>query len=457
MNKESRSRIWTPLLVSSALSARHTYIIVLCNKYMAAPTPAVLDLLRELVADGLSVSLCVEQLADRGHQATLRQVRRWRELHVPQVWRGTDAQLDVIVQRLMVQRELGDNEGYRWLHSLINEEVAPLRVGAGRVAKALRRCMPAQVQARLKIVQKRLVRRQHHYRYYQEVTSGDLHCKLTFGSVKILGVGFIDSDCRWFHCLEPAFVKTARAVYYAYERSLAEDGGTCGDIVRIDGGTEFNVLEYAREQQGLRTTRTRSVNNTRIERPWGDLVVKAVAPALRAFEQMERDGVYDDLDVHHRYALRAAMYTALVYGFGEFKARYNEHNVAGARGGQPSIRRKYRTRPADAPAPAVFDTARDWPAEYANDGHAAYHCEDHVVELYSLEVLRLLRGVPNVPDGEASWKDIKFNLGKGAFRRLFVAATRASQSRATAASILKLEKEEMRRRGARVVDEDPRY
>ena len=42
-----------------------------------------------------------------------------------------------------------------------------------------------------------------------------------------------------------------------------------------------------------------------------------------------------------------------------------------------------------------------------------------------------------------------------AFRRLFVAATRASQSRATAASILQMEKEEMRRRGARVVDEDP--
>ena len=422
---------------------------------MAAPAPAVLALLRELVAAGLSVPLCVEQLADRGHACTPRQVRRWRELHVPQVWRGTDAELDAIVHRLMAQRELGENEGYRWLHSLINKEVAPLRVGAARVAAALRRCMPTQVDARLKIVQKRLVRRQHHYRYYQEVTSGDLHCKLTFASVKMLVVGFIDSDTRWFHLLEPLFVKTARAVYLAYERSLLGDAGVCGDVLRIDGGTEFNVIEFAREMQGLRTTRTRSTNNTRIERPWGDLVVKTVAPALRAFEQMEQDGIFNDLDVHHQYALRAAMHLSLVYGLNEFRDRYNDHDVAGARGGRPSLRRKYRTRPADAPAPVVFDTSRDWPAEYANDGRAEYHHDDHFVEQYAFELLRLLRAAPNLPDGEMAWKDIKFNLGKGAFRRLFVAATRASQSRATAASILQMEKEEMRRRGARVVDEDP--
>lgn len=83
-----------------------------------------------------------------------------------------------------------------------------------------------------------------------------------------------------------------------------------------------------------------------------------------------------------------------------------------------------------------------------------HHEDEHFVEAYSREVLRLLAGVPGVADGEQAWKDMKFNLGMGEFRQLFLAAVRVSTARATAASIEGSERAEMRRRGARRVDED---
>ena len=155
------------------------------------PSQAELAALRKLVADGLPNAICGEQLRYHGHQVTDRQIKRWREKHVKKLWRGSDADLDAIVQRLLAQRELGADEGYRWVHSVILKEVAPLRVGEKRVAAAIRRAQPAQVQARLAIVEKRLVRRQHHYRYYGEVAATDLNCKVTLGSVKLLIFGLV--------------------------------------------------------------------------------------------------------------------------------------------------------------------------------------------------------------------------------------------------------------------------
>ena len=153
---------------------------------------AVIAALRELVADGLSVTLCTEQLNHRFQLGvTERQVRRWREKSIKIIWKGSDAELDRVVLGLLNGRELGDDEGYRWVHSVVNEQLGPLRVGRDRVAAAIRRVAPAQVTARLKIVEKRLIRRVQHYRFYGEVEATDLNCKATFGKVKLLVSGLV--------------------------------------------------------------------------------------------------------------------------------------------------------------------------------------------------------------------------------------------------------------------------
>ena len=49
----------------------------------------------------------------------------------------------------------------------------------------------AAAEARLKIVEKRLIRRVQHYRFYGEVEATDLNCKATFGKVKLLVSGLV--------------------------------------------------------------------------------------------------------------------------------------------------------------------------------------------------------------------------------------------------------------------------
>ena len=51
-----------------------------------------------------------------------------------------------------------------------------------------------------------------------------------------------------------------------------------------------------------------------------------------AVDDMIRDGVHVADDIHHQYALRAAIFHAVSYGLAEFRKRYNNHNVPGPRG-----------------------------------------------------------------------------------------------------------------------------
>lgn len=89
---------------------------------------------------------------------------------------------------------------------------------------------------------------------------------------------------------------------------------------------------------------------------------------------------------------------------------------------------------------------------------AAHHSEDHFVELYALEVLRLMpqhSGAGALPSDERGWKDVKLHGGaRGEFRHIYAAALRASQTRATADSIRASARACMVARGARGISED---
>ena len=155
---------------------------------MASPAPWVLDKLAELVKDGLNCENAAAQLRLLGVSATPRQVRRWKEKH--KILRGqravSDGELDAAVTQLHAAGELGDDEGYRWVHSIVNQRLAPRSVGEKRVCKSLRRLFPAAVEERKQIVEKRLIRRVYTAHYYGQASHHDLNCKATLpGGVKL--------------------------------------------------------------------------------------------------------------------------------------------------------------------------------------------------------------------------------------------------------------------------------
>ena len=89
------------------------------------PPPAwVITLLKKLLAEGKDKKRAAALITAAGHPCTPRQVKRWKATHgLRQVWRGTNAQLDRIVQQLHNNDELGAEEGHAWLHSVVNEAI----------------------------------------------------------------------------------------------------------------------------------------------------------------------------------------------------------------------------------------------------------------------------------------------------------------------------------------------
>ena len=162
---------------------------------MESPPAWVLAKLRQLVAEGDTVQLITEHLASLNFSCTVRQVRRWKEKHnIRRVWAGSDAALDSVVQQLVVNEEFGDEEGYRWVASVVNRAIpGPRSVGVNRVCKSLRRLLPAKVDARKAIVEKRLQRRVYVADYYGQRAHIDLQCKLQFGDTKLYIYGHV---CR---------------------------------------------------------------------------------------------------------------------------------------------------------------------------------------------------------------------------------------------------------------------
>jgi|TARA_B110000046_G_scaffold119755_1_gene126435 hypothetical protein len=424
------------------------------------PTPVwVLQKTRELVARATPAHIIAGIITAAGYPANARQVRRWKEKHgIKSQWAGDDGQLDQIMQQLRDDDELGEQEGYRWVHSVVNAAIpGDERVGEKRVRAAVKRAMPAAVAARNDIIETRLQRRVYVADYAGQNDHLDLECKIIVGSVRMYIFGLADGDSRYLKLLPLLFVKTARSTFlHGYLAAVGNDGLRAADRTTADAGREWVIMRYALEAQGLRWNPTRSVHNTRIERPWLDVAIKVVRITLRATDALQADGVHVLADVHHEYALRATLFIALSYGLEEFRTRYNEHNVPGPRGGVPSYRHEMRTRPASAPAQSFFDDSIDWCARYAAHIGAQHHTEDHFVQAYAYEVIRLVQAQQaGLPSPEHVWKDMKRHVGKrGEFRQLYAVALGASRARATAASIRASERACMRARGARMLSED---
>jgi len=133
--------------------------------------------------------------------------------------------------------ELGDEEGYRWIASVVNRAIpGPESVGVQRIAKSLRRVMPAKVDERKVIVEKHLQRRVYVADYYGQRAHIDLQCKLQFGDVRMYIYGHADGDARYMLRLTLLFVKTARALLYqGYMPALAVDGMVADELTTVDG------------------------------------------------------------------------------------------------------------------------------------------------------------------------------------------------------------------------------
>ena len=418
---------------------------------MAAGPPAwVIGKLRELVRDGLTGPLCAQQISALGFQCSVRQIKLWMSKHgIRRFSRLSNGELDAIIQRVRANGGAGEREGHRWIHSAINAQLAPLRVGRDRVQKALVRLFPEEVAERRRAVEKRLIRRVYVADYYLQSGHLDYNCKCTLpGGIKLYTYGHADGDSRCLAALEVAFVKTAKAAFEdGFLRALEFDGYAISDKIHLDSGGEWAIILYSLDQQGLAYKKVKSIRNVKIERPWGDYNPKVVALVRDAGFRLKSDGLFDEADVHDQYGMRVAAQLALQAGADEFRARYNEHNVAGPRGGVPSVRRKYRTRPAGAAPAATFDSTRDWAAEYAEATGKAYHGETHFVQYYS-EVLQGLLGnvQPAAPLPSAVWRDVKMADGRGEFRELYECVRALSRQYATAESILEAEEAERRYR-----------
>ena len=99
----------------------------------SAPTPAwVIELLRKLTSQGKDNPRCAALISEAGYPCNTVQVHRWKHKRgIRRIWRGDDAALDTVVQRLTASDELGPLEGHAWVHSVINEALP----GAGLVSE----------------------------------------------------------------------------------------------------------------------------------------------------------------------------------------------------------------------------------------------------------------------------------------------------------------------------------
>ena len=67
----------------------------------------VIDMLKELTAEGKSKGIAAGLISEAGHPCTSRMVKRWKEQHgIRRVWRGSDAELDQVVSQLHSNDEL---------------------------------------------------------------------------------------------------------------------------------------------------------------------------------------------------------------------------------------------------------------------------------------------------------------------------------------------------------------
>lgn len=131
----------------------------------------------------------------------------------------------------------------------------------------------------------------------------------------------------------------------------------------------------------------------------------------------------------------------------QHRTRANDRNVKGPRGGRPVLRRKYRQRTAQDTPSTVFDTKTDHLAAYSAQASYDVHTDDHFVEAYCRELMRILATDPTLPSAPQLWVDVKTNGGCGTFRFFFTAAVAASGARTTEARLLRAEAKERARRG----------
>ena len=160
------------------------------------PPAWVIDKLRERVAEGDTLSIIVQLFAEHNFSCTARQLDRWKVKHkIRRQWQGSDAALDAIVRQLIADDELGEDEGYRWVHSVVNTRIpGGLCVGRNRVQASLRRVVPALVDARKNAVERQLQRRVYVADYFMQRSHIDLMCKLIFGHVRLYVYGHVSSN-----------------------------------------------------------------------------------------------------------------------------------------------------------------------------------------------------------------------------------------------------------------------
>ena len=127
---------------------------------MAPAVPQwVLQKIRDMVRDGLSVTNCAAQLTSAGYPMEWWAVKQLKAAHrIQQQWTGSDRDLDAVIVQMVASGELGPDEGYRWVADEVSKKVAA-RVGRERVRHALKRQSPQWVAMRLQQVRRRLVRR----------------------------------------------------------------------------------------------------------------------------------------------------------------------------------------------------------------------------------------------------------------------------------------------------------
>jgi hypothetical protein len=107
-------------------------------------------MLQQCVEDKLSAKNTAQQLTSAGWPCGQKDVEELKRAHgVRKNWKGSDRELDEILDDLLSTGRIGDRDGYRRVTAVLQQHalIKPLTVGKNRVQLALARLAPAQVLA----------------------------------------------------------------------------------------------------------------------------------------------------------------------------------------------------------------------------------------------------------------------------------------------------------------------
>ena len=196
-------------------------------------------------------------------------------------------------------------------------------------------------------------------------------------------VAAIDGYSRYVVSYQVMPVKNNLIIYEDILKKAVESHGVWMQL-RLDGGQEFNLIEYMqcrladlRVHSGHKPVlRTQSKLNLRIERLWREVNMRVNYPIKTDMQQLVDNDILDIENDTHKYVLSIVLIPIVSYGMEMFVKSWNHHRVDKNRHSHEPTGKPYklmcdRDSLADLPSDIVLPNATDAAFIYEEDtgGH----------------------------------------------------------------------------------------